>query len=157
MKKVLLYILIGIALASCANTKKVPKTTEVTIVTYKDSVAWHDSTIYHEVYHEHYKDYTGLLDTLKMETTYNTFTAYNDTLSNHLMGEVENKDISLPIQIKWKEKVVYKDSIEYKTKEVPVEVEVVKKVYPKSYWVLLALVILGAIVGGIKLYLKFKI
>ena len=157
MKKVLLYILIGIALASCANTKKVPKTTEVTIVTYKDSVAWHDSTIYHEVYHEHYKDYTGLLDTLKMETTYNTFTAYNDTLSNHLMVEVENKDISLPIQIKWKEKVVYKDSLVYVTQEVPVEVEVVKKVYPKSYWVLLALVILGAIVGGIKLYLKFKI
>lgn len=157
MKKVLLYILIGIALASCANTKKVPKTTEVTIVTYKDSVAWHDSTIYHEVYHEHYKDYTGLLDTLKMETTYNTFTAYNDTLSNHLMGEVKNKDISLPTQIKWKEKIVYKDSLVYVTKEVPVEVEVVKKVYPKSYWVLLALVILGAIVGGIKLYLKFKI
>ena len=157
MKRVLLYILIGIGLISCATTSKTPKTTEVTIVTYKDSIAWHDSTIYHEVYHEHYKDYTGILDTLQLETTYNTFTAFNDTLSNHLVGEVINKEISIPVQIKWKEKIVYKDSIEYKTKEIPVEVEVVKKVYPKSYWVLLALVILGAIVGGVKLYLKFKI
>lgn len=157
MKKVLLYILIGIALASCANTKKVPKTTEVTVVTYRDSTVWHDSTVYHDIYYEHFKEYTGLLDTLRMETSYNTFTAYNDTLANHLRGEVESKDVQMPVQIKWKEKVVYKDSLVYVTKEVPVEVEVIKKVYPKSYWVLLALVILGAIVGGIKLYLKFKI
>ena len=156
MKRLLPIILSLLLLDGCGHTKYIPIKEQV-IVHQVDSIAWHDSTIVHNVYKEHYKDYTGLLDTLKMENTYSTFTAYNDTTANTLKGEIENKPISIPEKIKWKEKTVYKDSIQ--TKEVPVEVveTIIKTKYPKTYWLFLGLTIIGMLYIGIKLYLKFKI
>lgn len=95
----------------------------------KDSVVYHDSTIFHHITKEHYKDVSNPLDTLEMETEYSKFKAWNDTSARKLMGEAENKKDSIPERIKWKEKIVYKDSIV--TKDVPVPVEVEKKVTPK--------------------------
>lgn len=154
MKKALLVLVSLLLLDSCGPIRKVI-ITEQTVVHHVDSVAYHDSTVYHDVYREHFKEYTGLLDTLRMENSYSTFTAYNDTTAKTLKGEVKNKSVSLPQVIKWKEKIVYKDSIQ--VKEVPVEVEVMKTKYPTTYWLLLGFFVLTLIFIGIKIYLKFKI
>ena len=118
-----------LVLNACGNAKPIPIKYE-TIYTYKDSVNFRDSTIYHHLYKEYYKDYTGLLDTLYLETSYSQGKAYVDTTAKTLKGELENKDIDIPIKIKWKEKIVYRDSIVYKEVPVPVEKEI--KVKPKS-------------------------
>ena len=95
------------------------------------------------------------LDTLKLETTYAKAEAYLDTANTVLRGTIENKsDAPVKTQIKWKEKIVYRDSIV--TKEVPVEVtkEVIK--YPKTYWWFMAMSIAALVYIIIKVYLKFK-
>lgn len=157
MKKLIL-ILTFLLVASCSICKKVtPPTSTTTTINVKDSIAWHDSTIYHNLYKEYYNDYSSLLDTLKMGTTYSEFKAYVDTTAKLLKGEAKNKSIQIPEKIKWKEKIVYKDTTIIK--EIPVEKEVIKEVthIPATYWVFMGFSILCLVYFGLKLYLKFKI
>lgn len=95
------------------------------------------------------------MDTLNLETSYAKAQAYMDTTFRALKGYIENKsDVPVKTQIKWKERIIYKDSII--TKEVPVEVikEVTK--YPKTYWWFLGISIAALIYIILKVYLKFK-
>ena len=154
MKK-LLICLFGIALIGCSTIKYLP-VEETQIVHQIDSIAWHDSTVFHHIYKEHYKDYVGPTDTLNMETTYSSFRAWNDSTTNTLRGEAKNKIDSLPEKIKWKEKTVYKDSI--RIKNIPYPVEVIKEVkhIPIFFWVTFGWFILTIIYIALKLYFKFK-
>lgn len=144
-------------LTACGVTHHLPPETEHTVVHYIDSIAWHDSTIIHYLTKERYVDITKPLDTLNLETSYAKAKAYLDTSMNVLKGSIENKDTPIETIIKWKEKTVYKDSIQ--VKEVPYPVEVTKEVvkYPKSYWWLLIFSIISALYFGVKTYLKFKL
>lgn len=154
MKKVIILSVI-LLVAACGICKNQHKPSEQTIVHYVDSTIYHDSTVYHTLYKERYNDFTSLLDTLRLSTTYSNFSSWVDTTNNVLKGTAENKDIDVPVEIKWKEKIEYRDSIQ--VKEVPVEVvkEVTK--YPTSYWWFLGISILAIIYIGIKIYLKFKV
>ena len=83
---------------------------------------------------ERYVDIASVYDTLHLETSYAEATAYIDTSYRALKGTIENKDnVPVKTQIKWKEKIVYRDSIRTVEKEVPVEVIKEVKVYPKTY------------------------
>jgi hypothetical protein len=128
-----------------------------TVIRYIDSIAWHDSTIISYLTKERYVDIVNPLDTLKLETTYAKATAYLDTANTVLKGSIENKDVPIETKIKWKEKLVYRDSIQIKEVEVPVEItkEVVK--YPKSYWWFMGISILTVLGLALKIYLKFKL
>jgi hypothetical protein len=129
---------------------------EETIIHYVDSIAWHDSTVVTYLNKERYVDMVKPLDTLNLETTYARSQAYLDTAAKALKGSIENKtDVPLNTVIKWKEKIVTRDSIV--TKEIPVEVPVEVVKYPKSYWWFMAISILAALYAGIKLYLKLKL
>jgi len=155
MKKLALIPLL--LLTACGVTHNVPPETEYTIIHYIDSIAWHDSTIIYYLTKERYVDITKPLDTLNLETSYAKAEAYLDTSMNVLRGSIENKDVSLETTIKWKEKILYKDSIQ--VKEIPYPVEVTKEItkYPKTYWWLLAFSILSVVYFGVKTYLKFKL
>lgn len=158
MKKLLLILPIAGCILACSTLRpNLPKPSTETVINYIDSVTYHDSTIYHTLYKERYNDYTSLLDTLNMSTTYSDFSAWVDTTNNSLKGTAENKDIDVPVKIKWKEKIVYKDSIV--TKEVPYPVEVTKEIvkYPKTYWWFMGISILSLAFVGFKLWLKNKI
>ena len=149
-----LFILVGCGVCR----KHLPTGTDTTtVINVKDSIAWHDSTIYHNLYKEYYNDYAALLDTLNMETTYSEFKAYVDSSAKLLKGEAKNKNIQIPEKIKWKEKIVYKDTTIIK--EIPIEKEVIKEVthIPATYWVFMGLSILCLVYFGFKLYSKFKI
>lgn len=151
----LLSILIGIA--GCGICKpNLPPAENNTTTHVVDSIAWHDSTIYHIIPKEVYNDYTSLLDTLRLSTSYSAFESYVDTTYKTLKGSARNIVDKVPVQIKWKEKIVYKDSLVYIREPYPVEVvkEVTK--YPKSYWWFMGFTILACVFFGIKLYLKLK-
>ena len=152
MKKALLVIVAVLLLVFGCSPKIVPIQEQV-VYTYKDSVNFVDSTVYHHLYKEVYKDYAGLLDTLTMETTYARSKAFIDTTNKVLKGEMANKNVDIPVQIKWKTKTVQRDTTIYK--EVPVPVEVVKKKIPNSYWLLLSWFIVSLVLIGVKIYLKF--
>lgn len=157
LPKLLLFLTLSLSalcLPSCGLVKHCPQKEE-TIVHYIDSIAWHDSTVITYLEKERIVDVVKSYDTLNLETTYAKAQAYVDTTLGVLKGSIENKpDVPVKTQIKWKEKIVYRDSIV--TKEVPVEVtkEVIK--YPKTYWWFMAISIAALVYIIIKVYLKFK-
>lgn len=144
-------LLIALTVGSCGTTKILPVETE-TKVNYIDSTIFHIDTMYVEIPREIYKDYTGLLDTLRLETTVANSRAWVDTTAMMLKGELENKTASLEKEIIWKERVVYRDSIQ--VKEVPYPVETIKEVVPTWSWWSLALNLLIIVGIIIKIYLK---
>ena len=92
------------------------------------------------------KDTTSTVETSLAKST---ATVSNGTLHH----TIENKKDSI------KTKIVYKDKIIKQTeyREVPVEVEVVKKVVPGWCWWLLVINILTVIVFAIRLYFRFRL
>lgn len=156
MKKVLYLTILLLIAFSCGVSKKTIQIDHITETHYVDSTRWHDSTIYYIVPIERYRDYTSLLDTLKLETSLAKAEAYVDTTNNTLKGSIENTKDSLKTVIKWKERTVYRDSIE--KVEVPVPVEVVKEVikYPKTYWWFMGFTILAALYVALKVYMRIK-
>lgn len=123
-------------------------------VTVRDSVYLRDTTIQYKIEKEYVRDYTGLLDTLDMETSYASAKAWIDTSRATLSGEIRNKEnvINIPVQVK--EKVTVRDSIVYQDRPVPVEVE--KVVHPKYEWGLWGYVVLTLLAFIAYLLWKFK-
>ena len=159
IKIVEIWAISVLLVASCGIAKPVVlKDSTVVNYHYIDSINYIDSTIVVPIYKEYYRDYADLLDTLKLETTLASAKAYIDTTNKKLNGEIQNKDTSIPYQIKWKEKVIYRDSISYQKEEVPVPVEKEVKYVPKFYKWLLGIDI-AILVAGILYILKkyFKI
>ena len=145
MKRLLLFILL--LLTSCSTIKYVPvKETEYVTVTETlvDTVIKWAPPIAKET--KETKDTTSTVETSLAKST---ATVSNGTLHH----TIENKKDSI------KTKIVYKDKIIKQTeyREVPVEVEVVKKVVPGWCWWLLGINILTAIVFVIRLYFRFRL
>ena len=144
MKRLLLFILL---LTSCSTIKYVPvKETEYVTATETlvDTVIKWVPPI--EKVDKETKDTTSTVETSLAKST---ATVSNGTLHH----TIENKKDSI------KTKIVYKDKIIKQTeyKEVPVEVEVEKKVVPGWCWWLLGINILAIIVFAIRLYFRFRL
>ena len=145
MKRLLLFILL--LLTSCSTIKYIPvKETEYVTVTETlvDTVIKWEPPI--EKIVNETKDTTSTVETSLAKST---ATVSNGTLHH----SIENKKDSV------KTKIVYKDKIVTKTeyKEVPVEVEVEKKVVPSWCWWLLGINILVVIGFAIRLYFRFRL
>ena len=152
MKKILYLLAFIVLLIGCSTTRRTVVIDHITETHYIDSTRWHDSTIYYTIPIERYRDYTSLLDTLHIETTMASAQAYVDTTTNTLKGSIENKQDSLKTVVKWKERIIQKDSLVYQ--EVPVEVPVEVTKYPKSYWWFMGFTLLAGIYFGLKVFLK---
>ena len=142
-----LICLIILLLTSCSTIKYIPvKETEYVTVTETlvDTVIKWAPPI--EQVDKETKDTTSTVETSLAKST---ATVSNGTLHH----TIENKKDSI------KTKIVYKDKIIKQTeyKEVPVEVEVEKKVVPSWCWWLLGINILAIIVFAIRLYFRFKL
>ena len=145
MKRILFLILL--LFVSCSTIKYIPvKETEYVTVTETlvDTVIKWAPPI--EKTNNETKDTTSTVETSLAKST---ATVSNGTLHH----SIENKKDSI------KTKIVYKDKIVTKTeyKEVPVEVEVVKKVVPCWCWWLLGINILVIIGFVIRLYFRFRL
>ena len=142
-----LICLIILLLTSCSTIKYVPvKETEYVTVTETlvDTVIKWAPPI--EKVDKETKDTTSTVETSLAKST---ATVSNGTLHH----TIKNKKDSI------KTKIVYKDKIVTKTeyKEVPVEVEVEKKVIPGWCWWMLGINILAIIVFAIRLYFRFRL
>ena len=145
MKRILFLILL--LFVSCSTIKYVPvKETEYVTVTETlvDTVIKWAPPI--EKVDKETKDTTSTVETSLAKST----ATVSDGTLHHT---IENKKDSI------KTKIVYKDKIVTKTeyKEVPVEVEVVKKVVPCWCQWLLVINILAIIVFAIRLYFRFRL
>ena len=150
MKRFILIFFSVLLCFSCKTIQYVPIHDGVQIE-YRDTTIIKDSLIYTPV--EVIKEIVPELDTLKMSTSLAEAEAYLDTTNKVLRGSIKNKK-GITEQIKWREKIVYRDSIE--TKEIPVEVEVTKEVkthfwYEKLLW---AVSILSILYFAIKILLS---
>ena len=142
-----LIILLTLLLTSCSTIKYMPVKGEDI---YHTEYITKDSIVYTPV--EVIKEVVPEMDTLYMETTVAKAKAYLDTNLNTLKGEMKNKK-----EIIYRDKIVYRDSIVIQKQEVPVEVEVEKKVVPGWCWWMLGINILAAIVFAIRLYFRFRL
>lgn len=145
MKRILFLILL--LFVSCSTIKYVPVKGEDI---YHTEYITKDSIVYTPV--EVIKEVAPELDTLYMETSVAKAKAYLDTNLNILKGEMKNKK-----EIIYKDKIVYRDSIIIQKQEIPVEVEVEKKVVPKWVYYSLGLNILVIIGFVIRLYFRFRL
>ena len=145
MKRILFLILL--LLTSCSTIKYVPVKGEDI---YHTEYITKDSIVYTPV--EVIKEVVPELDTLYMETSVAKAKAYLDTNLNILKGEMKNKK-----EIIYKDKIVYRDSIVIQKQEVPVEVEVEKKVVPSWVYYSLGLNILILSFFLIRLYFRFRL
>ena len=146
MKRIL-FLILFILLTSCSTIKYVPvKETEYVTVTETlvDTVIKWAPPI--EKTDNETKDTTSTVETSLAKST---ATVSNGTLYH----SIENKKDSIKTKIVYKDKIV--ERIEYK--EVPVEVEVEKKVVPDWCWWLLGINILVIIGFAIRLYFRFRL
>ena len=143
-------------LTGCGAAQLLPTTTTQVVTVVKDSLVIHQDTVKVPVPVERYVDVVPAYDTLRLETTLAKSEAYVDTLTHTLKGNLEHKPGAITTDVKYLERirVEYRDSLV--TKEVPVEVEVVKTVTPKWAWRLVIFNVLVLLVCGVLAYLKFR-
>ena len=149
-----IIFLIALVLTSCSIFKPVvvEKIKEVHVV---DKEYVRDTMVLTETRKEYVRDYTGLLDTLRISTEYSLFSAAVDTSASKLVGEARNRD-KVPMKVQYRDRVIVRDSII--TKEVPVPVEVVREVVkiPWLYKVFAAIGAIALLAGAVWLFFKLK-
>ncbi len=142
-------------LAGC-KTVYVPVQGE-TIIEYRDSIITKlDTVTAWKTKIETVRDYTGLLDTLKLSTANAEAMSWIDTTKGILTGSLKDKDTPVEVAVPIKEEYHQKDSVVIQEVPIPVEVEKIKKIYPK--WMII-LSFLGVILSGLgifQLYSKFR-
>ena len=154
MRRSLLYfVLVAVFFtAGCKTIQYVPiEHTEY--VHIKDSVYFRDTTVQYQIEKEYIEKYAQ--DTLRLETAYSNFVAFTDTTVGKLSGKAWNKSKTVEIPAQFKEKIVYKDSLVYQDKPVPVEVEKVVKVVPWYAKILSGLGILFLVLSALWAGKKF--
>lgn len=161
----ILISLFALSIIGCGSLKQVPINNNTEII-YRDSLILRDSTryidsvIYVQIPREKVMKIISQIDTSYLETTVAKSVAYVDTNLLMIVHSLENRDTVLQEKIVYKDryitetKTVYKDSIQIK--EIPVEVEVEKIKYPKTYWYLLGFFIVVVGIFIVRIYLKFK-
>lgn len=148
--KLILFAWVVILACSCGTPKYITVKEKEYI---KDTVLIKADTVKVDIPVEVKVNVVPELDTLKMETSVAESTAYLDTLTNTLKGQIKNKKTELKKKIQVVEKTKY---VEHKV-EVPVPYEVVKTKTPLWAWIMLSINV-GLIVGFLLiLFLKFRV
>ena len=154
IKKILATALVFFLAAGCGTIKYVPVETN-TEVHVKDSTVYHvlDSVRITEA--TRYRDMAWLGDTLKIEGSRSRMWACADTTKEAVLGGLEEDEVEERFKIVYRDRVEYRDSIQ--TRDVPVPVEVEKKVTPKWVWWSLGINLILFLIVLAKLLRFFKI
>ena len=157
MKKILSLVLIAFVFGACSPKIVYVPTNTDTHIEYRDSVIYKVDTLKIPVPVETIKEVVRQMGVLEMETSVAEARAWVDSTTKTLKGEMKNKktELSQP-QVVYKEKIVYRDSLI--TKEIPVPVEVEKKVpFVPFFWKFFSVIgILAVAFIVFKLLFKFK-
>ena len=154
MKNINYLLIIFILLFTACKTIQYVPIKGDTQIEYRDTTIIKDSIIYTPV--EVIKEIVPDMDTLYMSTSLAESKSYIDKDNKVLRGEMKNKK-GITETIKWKEKIVYRDSIV--TQEIPVEVikEVVKTKHPFYEPILWLFTLLSIGYIGIKIGKKYLV
>lgn len=146
MKK--LIILLTFILLGCGTTKQIP-VQNVEKIIYKDTIITIKDTLKIEVPKEIVKEVVPQIDTSYIKTSLAESTAYLDTTQRKLVHTLKQTGV-LKVKYDTIISVQYVDRII--TKDVPVEVEVIKYKRDTFFWVLLgwALLCIGYAVIKLK-------
>lgn len=144
---------VGLTVASCGAMKHTPTNTSTevhvkdsTVLVYKDSIRI--------IERSRYKDYTSLLDTLRVDGRRSHSKSWIDTTFNILNTELIEDPQEEKTRIVYKDRLVLKDTTIRETIEVPYEV--VREVVPRWSWWSLVFNVLGVLVACLLVYLKMK-
>ena len=131
-----------IMMVGCGVLKKpqVQPSTQ-TAYTYKDSTVIRDSLRVVDLPVERIVDVVPAYDTLKLETSLAKASVWVDGLNHLLAGKIENK-AKAKIRVEYRDRIIYRDSLETKEVPVPYEVTVEKTKYPALFWVLLVFAVM---------------
>ena len=154
IKKILATALVFFLAAGCGTIKYVPVETN-TEVHVKDSTVYHvlDSVRITEA--TRYRDMAWLGDTLRIEGSRSRMWACADTTKEAVLGGLEEDEVEERFKIVYRDRVEYRDSVQ--TRDVPVPVEVEKKVTPKWVWWSLGINLILFLIVLAKLLRFFKI
>lgn len=131
-------------------------------VEHRVEVAVHDTTVLHhidtlvKVPEFHISDIASLQDTLRLEASVATATAWVDTASLSLKGRLDQNG-SLPVKVLWKERIVYRDSVAYQEKPVPYEVVKRERYVPWFYRLFAVIGIASLAVAVFWILRRFKV
>lgn len=150
--KLNLISLIPLLIFNGCITKYVPvETKSETQTVYRDSVILRTDTVFIEVPIEsHSRATRDTVSHLETSVAISDASVSEGVLSHFLA----NKEVSLEKEIVYQDRIITRDSTVYISKEVPVEVEKVKKVIPKWCWILLLINSLGVLGVVLKLWWK---
>ena len=153
MKKAIITLIAALAIGGCTTIKYVPIKGD-TIV--KDSliVETRIDTLKVQLPPERVRDWTGLLDTLRLETSLASSTSYVDTTFGILTGTLVNKETPVEVAVPSTHTLERKDSIVYK--EIPIPVEKIEYKTPRWAWYSLIFNIVFLLLTGFGIYLKLK-
>lgn len=138
----------------CATIRPVPVENNTQVQTIvRDSVVIHRDTVTLEVPVETSSSFQVQSSHIETTVAYSDASVDSTGLLNHTLT---NKPFKVEKEIVYLDRVKteYRDSLV--VKEVPVEVEVIRKVVPKWCWYLLVFDILAVIGLGVYLYFKIK-
>lgn len=153
--KIATFLMPLLLLSGCGTLKKNTES-ENTKVIYIETEKIVMDTVTVEVPVEVTMTYSGLRDTLKMETSIARAEAYIDENEMQLVGSIENKPAQIEKEVVLKYKTVTRDSLIFQTKEIPVPYEVEKTKIPKWCWWLLIINIAVIVIGIMKFLINFK-
>ena len=131
IKRLFIFFSIMVFAISCRTIQYIPIETNTNV---RDSVITRivDSTIYHHKTVN--KDYSNLLDTLHIYGEHSSMTAYADTATFTIKGELEEDPYVE--KIVYKTRTEYRDSLVYVDNPYPVEVEKPVRYVPLIYKIL---------------------
>ena len=154
LKTSFLPLLFLLLLGGCRTVQYVPVKEYVQVAVH-DTTRIHTTDTLVKVPEFHLSDFAGLRDTLTLTSGLSTSRSWVDTVGLVLCGELEQTG-SLPVQVRWKERVVWRDSI--RTEDKPYPVEVTKEVrYVPWYSKALSFVgLIALLVAGIWVYRKIR-
>ena len=153
----LVYALVGaFMIASCGPIKEIPVKTEII---YKDSIRVETKIDTLEVLKtkiETVRDYSGLLDTLRLSTANAEASAWIDTTHNVLKGELKDKDVPVQVAVPSTNEIHYRDSIVYQDRPYPVEVTKEVRIVPRFWRVMGVFGIISLVLLAAFLFFKVR-
>ena len=153
----LVCALVGaVMIAACGPIKEIPVKTEII---YRDSIRVETKIDTLEVWKtkvEKVRDYTGLLDTLRLSTANAEANAWIDTTHNVLTGELKDKDVPVQVAVPSTNEIHYRDSIVYQDRPYPVEVTKEVRIVPRFWRVMGVFGIISLVLLAVFLFFKVR-
>lgn len=156
---VVLLVAVGLLCGSCGATHTIPIET-TTEVHYIDSVRYEIRDSIRIIERNRWKDYGGLLDTVRIRGNHSEATAYMDTTRNIINAELEESPREEKTRIIYRDRWKTRDSLVFQDRPVPYEITKEVKIIPK-FWIItgvfgiICLVLLFTFIG-LKIYRFFK-